>query len=179
MKIIPRKFNFEDIETRVSWINNPSIYLTMYFDVPISIESTLEWYKRIKVDNFRIDFSFISETGELLAMGGFTGIDYKNKNAEFYIMVNPDLQGKGIGKSVSLWMCNYGFSILHLNKIYLYTDDNNIFAYKIYEKAGFTLEGVMRKHKYKNGTFQDRRFYGLLHSEWEKLLWKEMVTDVS
>lgn len=177
MKIIPRKFSFEDIETRVNWINNPSIHSTMYFDVPVSVENTRKWYERIEVNDTRVDYSFMNETGALLAMGGFTGISKEHKNAEFYVMVNPDMHGQGIGKRVCKWMYNYGFSVLNLNKIYLYTNDNNVSAYKIYEKAGFVLEGIMREHKWKNGTFQNRRFYGLLSSEWERLPWKENVTD--
>ncbi|MFV0180250.1 GNAT family N-acetyltransferase [Empedobacter falsenii] len=177
MKIIPSKFAKEDIETRVSWINNPLIHQTMFFDLPASVKNTEKWFdNNIGRDN-RIDFSFKNEGGELIAMGGFTGISEIHKNAEFYIMVNPEMHGQGIGKKVSIWMYNYAFSQLNLHKIYLYTNDDNISAYSIYEKAGFRLEGVLREHKWKNSSFQNRRFYGLLKSEWEVLEWKVEYYD--
>lgn len=177
MLIIPSKFSKEDIETRVEWINNPLINKTMFFDLPASVKNTLRWYENNLGSNSRIDFSFKNEDGKLVAMGGFTGITEIHKNAEFYVMVNPDSHGRGIGKQVSYWMYNYGFSQLNLHKIYLYTNDNNVAAYSIYEKAGFTLEGILREHKWKNGSFQNRRLYGLLKSEWIKLKWKKVISD--
>lgn len=178
MKIISRRFSFEDIDTRVEWINNPSIHSTMYFDLPATIENTRKWFERIKSNDTRVDFTFVSETGGLLAMGGFTGISEEHKHGEFYVMVNPAMHGQGIGKRVSEWMYNYGFSVKNLNKIYLYTNDDNVSAYNIYEKAGFVLEGIMREHKWKEGKFINRRFYGLLHSEWDTVSWKKVLDDV-
>ena len=105
-------------------------------------------------------------------MGGYTAINYDAGHSEFYIMVNPDMHGKGFGSKVSYWMYNYAFLKLHLNKIYLNTNNHNIAAYKIYENAGFSLEGILRQHKLKNGQLLDRRFYGLLRSEWEMQKWK-------
>lgn len=175
MEIISKRFSFHDIPIRVEWINDDRINQTMFFDLPATIENTEKWYNKNIGNKSRIDFSFTDENGNLIAMGGFTSISNEHKTAEFYVMVNPKLQGQGIGKSVSLLMYNYAFSILQLNKIYLYTNDDNIAAYSIYEKAGFSLEGVLREHKWKNGKFQNRRFYGLLKSEWINLPWYKNI----
>jgi|SRR5690554_238438 len=177
MTIIYNKFTKEDIQTRVDWINNPLIHNTMFFDLPATVENTEKWFTNNIGNNNRVDFSFKNEEGELIAMGGFTGIHLEHKNAEFYVMVNPKLHGQGIGKKVSIWMYNYAFSQLDLHKIYLYTNDDNISAYSIYEKVGFKLEGVLREHKWKNGKYQNRRFYGLLKSEWDKIKWKQIIND--
>lgn len=178
MTIKPYRFSEKDIHTRVEWINNPSINESMFFELPASVEKTLQWYKMNIGNKSRIDFTFYSAENLIIAMGGFTGINKEHNNAEFYVMVNPTMHGIGIGKKVSLWMYNYAFSVLDLNKVYLYTNDNNSKAYKIYEKAGFKLEGVLREHKWRNGRFQNRRFYGLLKSEWKTLEWKKKLNDV-
>lgn|SRR5690554_6758558 len=175
MEIIPRRFSEKDISDRVDWINNPVVNRNMYFDLPATVENTIQWFINNVGNKKRIDFTFFDSFGERIAMGGYTSIDSIHCNAEFYVMVNPMMHGKGIGKKVSFWMYNYAFSILNLNKIYLYTNDDNINAYKIYESAGFMLEGVLRDHKWKNGKFQNRRIYGLLKSEWELLDWKEII----
>lgn len=140
----------------------------MFFSLPATVENTLNWFEANAGSKLRVDFSFLDSDNQYLAMGGFTGISAEHSNAEFYVMVNPQLQGQGIGKRVSKWMYNYAFSVLHLNKIYLYTNDDNIAAYKIYENAGFKLEGVLRQHKWKDGSFRNRRFYGLLRVDWEE-----------
>lgn len=177
MQIIPKKISDLDIDTRVEWINDPRINQTMFFDLPATIENTKKWYEANKNNPNRIDFSFYDDEGKIIAMGGLTGINSEHKNSEFYVMVNPTMQGKGIGKQVSYWIYNYGFSILNLHKIFLYTNDDNVAAYSIYEKAGFILEGILREHKWKNNKFQNRRFYGLLQSDWDKQPWKKIIED--
>src|SRR5690606_10376306 len=98
-----------DLQTRVDWINNPKINSSMFFETPASLEKTSNWFLANLRNKNRVDFSFFDETGDLVAMGGFTGIDFVNSHAEFYVMVNPDLQGQGFGKRVSKWMFNYAF----------------------------------------------------------------------
>lgn len=161
-----------DLRIRVNWINNPKINVSMFFEIPASLEKTIHWFSTNVGNNKRVDFSFFDENEELVAMGGFTGIDYINSHAEFYVMVNPELQGKGYGKKVSKWMYNYFFLKYDLNKIFLYTNDSNLRAFKIYEDCNFKLEGVLREHKFKNNQFQNRRLYGLLKEEWLKTDWK-------
>lgn len=177
MEIKAKKFSMEDVPARVAWINNPLINTSMFFELPATIEKTERWCDNIQSNVSRIDFSFQDQDGQYLAMGGFTGMNAEHKNGEFYVMVNPNLQGQGIGKRVSKWMYNYAFSVIGLHKIFLYTNDDNVKAYKIYENSGFMLEGVLREHKWKNGSFQNRRFYGLLRSEWEQLDWKKELDD--
>jgi RimJ/RimL family protein N-acetyltransferase len=108
-----------------------------------------------------------------MAMGGYTHIDSKNSQAEFYVMVNPDSHGKGIGKKVTGWLLNYAFLTFNLNKIFLYTYSHNSKANRIYENYSFKLEGILRQHGFKNGVYCDRRVYGLLKEEWEKAVWRE------
>lgn len=177
MIIKPFRFSNKDVETRVEWINNPLINQSMFFELPASVSKTEQWFKNNIGNKCRIDFTFRNNEDEIIAMGGLTGISPEHKNAEFYIMVNPLMHRKGIGQKVSVWIYNYAFSVLGLNKVFLYTNDNNLAAYKIYEKAGFKLEGILRGHKWKNGAFQNRRFYGLLRKEWNTIEWKKEIKD--
>lgn len=175
----PIKANYfckKDIPIKVSWMNDKRINNHMFFSLPATIKNTETWFELNKENKNRVDFSFTSN-GEFVAMGGFTTINYKAEHSEFYIMVNPDMHGKGIGSKVSYWMYNYAFLELSLNKIYLYTNNENIAAYKMYENAGFSLEGILRQHKSKNDELLDRRFYGLLREEWKNQSWKLKTID--
>lgn len=161
-----------DIPIRVSWINDLRINENMSFELPATIEKTLIWYKKNLNNSSRIDLTVL-EDDTIVSMGGYTTINKVNSNAEFYIMVNPEMFGLGFGSKVSMWLFNYAFVELKLNKIYLYTNENNIAAYKIYEKYGFKREGILREQKYKDGNYINRLFYGLLKSEWEILTWSQ------
>jgi diamine N-acetyltransferase len=146
----------------------------MFFELPATVEKTHNWFNNNIGNESRSDFSFRNREGALVAFGGFTSIDKIHRNAEFYIMVNPEMHGKGIGSKVSRWLFNYAFEKLGLNKIYLYTNNTNERAYQLYEKCSFRLEGLLIKHKFKNGKFEDRRLYGLLREEWFNLEWKNL-----
>ncbi len=173
VKLKAKKFRQTDIKTRVNWINDPRINSTMPFEIPATIEKTTDWYKNNLHNQSRIDFTFIDRQNNIQAMGGYTHIDSKNSQAEFYLMVNPDSHGKGIGKKVTGWLLNYAFLTFNLNKIYLYTYSHNSKANRIYETYNFKLEGILRQHGFKNGVYCDRRIYGLLRDEWKKALWYE------
>ena len=172
MELQIKYFSKEDINARVNLINNTLINSTMFFKLPATIEETTKWFN-CKNNSERIDLTFLNSNNEIVAMGGITNINSIDKNGELYLFVDPSFHGKGIGSKATKWIVNYGFLKLNLNKIYLVTNDDNIAAYKIYENLGFKLEGLLRNHKWKNNRFVDRKFYGLLKSEWENQEYKE------
>ena len=158
----------DDLPQRVEWMNNPLVYTTMHFTPPISLEKTIEWHSKNQNNTSRCDVAFEDENGNLVAMGGLTGIDYSVRKAEFYIFVNPSRQREGIGSQATYLLCKYGFEVLQLHKIYLYTNSTNKGARKTYEKVGFTLEGIHRSEMINNESYEDRLYYGLLATEFDK-----------
>ena len=171
MEIQINKLSIEDLNTRVEWINHPSISGNMYFELPASYEKTLKWFLQLDSRPNRIDLVAKSHT-EILSMFGLTDIDLTNSKAELYIMTNPKFQGMGIGQKATKWLLNYSFSILSLNKIYLYTDTKNLAASNMYNKVGFFQEGILRSDKFKNGVLNDRIVMSMLRKEWEDQSWK-------
>lgn len=160
-----RKIQESDLKTRVAWMNDIAVYPSMGFTPPISLENTIKWYQVNLNNNKRVDCVFVNNQGELLAMAGLTSIDYTSRKAEFYLFVNPNRQRQGIGWKATYLLCKYGFTVLHLNKIYLYTNDTNVGAQKVYEKVGFQLEGRLRDERIANSRYEDRLYYGLLAKE--------------
>lgn len=160
-----RKLTKDDLPERVRWMNSPMVYKTMHFTPPISLENTVDWYKKNQSCTSRCDVVFEDDQGRLIAMGGLTSIDYTVRKAEFYIFVNPSRQKEGIGTTATRILCKYGFEVLNLHKIYLYTNRTNLGAKKTYEKVGFRLEGIHRDELVAEEMYDDRLYYGLLASE--------------
>lgn len=160
-----------DLSTRVEWMNNPAVYTTMHFIPPISLEKTFEWYKKNINNTSRCDVVFEDEDSTLVAMGGLTSIDYTVRKGEFYIFVNPERQREGIGSKATYLLCKYGFEILNLHKIYLYTNASNTGARKTYEKIGFKLEGIHRAEMIIHEDYKDRLYYGLLAEEMDNKIY--------
>ena len=164
--MIIRRLEKGDLETRVEWMNNPLIYSSMHFEVPIMMERTLQWYESNLTNDKRFDVTVL-EDGEIVAFGGFTSINREIGKAETYLFASPFQLHKGIGTRAKKLICEFGFKELGLNKIYFITNEDNYASIRVNEKCGFKLEGRLRKeYLTKNGEFKDRLYYGLLKEEW-------------
>jgi len=163
--MIIRKLEKTDLGERVAWMNRPEVYKTMHFTPPITLENTVTWFEKNKAVSSRCDMAFEDTAGNLVAMGGLTNIDHATRKAEFYIFVNPTRQREGIGTEATKLLCRYGFDVLNLHKIYLFTNNSNFGACRTYEKVGFKLEGVHRDEMISDDKFDNRLYYGLLADE--------------
>ncbi len=161
-----QKLSKDHLQTRYEWLNHPKIFQHMNMQYPISLLETEDWYNRIYNNTSRIDLVFF-EKNDIVAMTGLTSINTVDGLAEFYIMVSPDHQSKGIGSNSTIYTINYAFHNFNIHKIYLYTNNFNEKANSLYEKLGFSIEGVLKKHKFKNGQYIDRCIYGLLKDDWK------------
>lgn len=166
-KMRVEKLSKDHLQTRYEWLNHPRIFQHMNMQYPISLLETEAWYNRIYNNPNRIDLVFF-EDNSIVAMTGLTSISAVDGLAEFYIMVSPNYQSKGIGSKSTIYTINYAFYNFNIHKIYLYTNNFNEKANGLYEKLGFSLEGVLKKHKFKNGHHIDRCIYGLLKDDWKK-----------
>ena len=164
--MIIRRLEKGDLETRVEWMNNPLIYSSMHFEVPILMERTLQWYESNLTNDKRFDVTVL-EDGEIVAFGGFTSINREIGKAETYLFASPFQLHKGIGTRAKKLICEFGFKDLGLNKIYFITNEDNYASIRVNEKCGFKLEGRLRKeYLTKDGEFKDRLYFGLLKEEW-------------
>ncbi|HEY0896898.1 MAG TPA: GNAT family protein [Sphingobacteriaceae bacterium] len=156
----------DDLPSRVDWINDPRVNEFMYFKLPVTLQGTMKWYDKVIRNYDRYDLAFRDENGTPVGMSGITAINASFHNGEFYIFINPEMQGRGAGKAITAWMLEYGFSTLGLAKIYLYVDGDNLHAVRLYESIGFVREGNLRQHRYKNGKYHDKLVFGMLKHEW-------------
>lgn len=117
-----RKLSKKDLGIRVAWMNNPAIYRSMHFAVPIMQNKTIAWFERNQQREDRVDFAFSDGLGgAILAFGGITSIDKETGKGETYIFTNPEAHHHGIGTQAMALLCQYGFERLGLNKLYAYT----------------------------------------------------------
>src|SRR5699024_3083970 len=154
----------EDLIYRVNLLNHDAIAPHINTKELFTIEKTKAWFETVKTNSTRNDFVFINNE-EKVGMGGLTNISKENKNCELYMYMDHSFQGKGLGYKACHALCRYAFEDLDLEKVYLYTFSENIPANKLYEKIGFKLEGMSRKHTFKNGALKDRNFYSILKEE--------------
>lgn len=168
VKITIRKFERTDISKKVDWINNPENNQYLHYDIPISVAGTEKWFDSHINDTNRFD-AVMEADGVPVGTIGLLNIDRNNSKAEYYVAIGDTAyKGKGVAKEASHLILQYGFEELGLNRIYLFTEIDNIAAQKLFEKVGFRREGVSRQDIISHGKYVDRVAYGYLKEDWDK-----------
>lgn len=93
----------------------------------------------------------------------------KHFRAEIGYGISEQFHNKGIMKETMNAVLSYGFEQMDLNRIEAFISAQNIPSLKLVNHFGFTNEGVMRGHYYKNDRFEDSLCFSLLRSEYEAL----------
>ena len=103
-----------------------------------------------------------------IGITGLIDIDFRHLRGQFYITIGEeDYRGKRIPDESIPLVLNYGFNELGLNRIYLYTLNNNERARKVYERNGFIYEGKLRKHYFCVGEYQDLQVMSVLKDDFK------------
>ena len=167
MQILLRKFGKNDIPNKLKWINDPLNNKYLHYDLPLEAEKTEIWFEKNKDRTDRYD-AVIEMDKTAVGLIGLLNIDFKNSKAEYYICLGEQtVKGKGIAKIASLMLLKYAFQDLMLNKVYLYTEKENISAQALFEKIGFSKEGFLKEDLIHNGRKVDRFYYGITKQEYQ------------
>ncbi len=96
------------------------------------------------------------------SVGIFCGTDVYRKSAELGYWLAEDFWGRGIMSAAVTQLCREAFAAFDIVRIYAEPFAHNKGSRRVLEKAGFTLEGIMRQGVYKNGHVADYCMYALL-----------------
>lgn len=110
------------------------------------------------------------DPGRPLCLTTLSGIDWVNRSAELHIMAAPgDARGKGVGSYSLKAMVSHAFGDLGLNRVELDVLESNARARHLYEKLGFSYEGVRRQAVWKPDGYVDLMHMALLREDAEGL----------
>lgn len=169
MLVTIRKFDKSDINNKVKWINDSANNKFLHYDIPIEVSKTEKWYDLNSKRRDRFD-AIIEYNGIPCGITGLLSIDTRNKKAEYYIVMGErSLKGKGIATEATKLILEYSFFELNLNKVYLFTEIDNILAQKLFYKVGFKKEGYLHQDLFHNGKYLDRFVYGITKSDFLKV----------
>nr|WP_202451983.1 GNAT family protein [Streptomyces sp. SID4948] len=105
-------------------------------------------------------------SGELAGEALMWGIDPHNRSAHLGISLLPGFRGRGLAVDVVRVLCGYGFAVRGLHRIQLETLVDNEPMIAAATRAGFSVEGTLRRSAWVYGAFVDRVVLGLLAEEW-------------
>lgn len=171
--ILLRELRLDELDKILNYVNDYEIYssFTDSAPTPKTYEFQKEWllYENKREDVITFAIASIEDDG-FLGTCQLRGIDLFNEVATLSIIIgSKNHSGKGYGKEAVDLLLNYGFNELNLNRIELSVYEDNIKAIKLYEKCGFTKEGVRREHIYRKSTYHNQFIYSILKDEFNEI----------
>ena len=148
----------------VEWRNQS---LSSFFSSsPITLESHLEWYDKVSSDSTQA-FCAIVLGHFCIGSVGLKDIDLVHKRAEYgRLNIAPAYRGQGYGRHSLLALLDLAFGTLDLNRVYGYILANNFPGLAACLSAGFSIEGFLHQHVYKDSVYLDVISVGILADDW-------------
>lgn len=139
----------------VHGLDNDAAVMRYWFEEPYEafVELCDLYDKHIHDQNERR--FIISQAGKNIGLVELIEIDYIHRRAEFQIIICPEHQNKGFSSKATRMALAYAFNTLNMHKIYLVVDNENKKAIHVYEKLGFTTEGLLKEEYYTTGSYRD------------------------
>ena len=78
----------------------------------------------------------------------------------------PDARDRGLGTEAIRTVLQYLFETKGVSRVVIDPEPSNRRAVRAYEKAGFRLDGVIRRHMKIDGRWADAAFMTILDDEW-------------
>lgn len=152
-----RKFQEQDVPNKVKWINDAENNQYLHYELPLLEEKTVEWFRKIEGRADRYDA--VIEYDEVpVGIIGLLGV--QDGRAEYYITIGEkEYKGRGIAKEATELLLQYAFINLKLKEVYLYTEEENIGAQKLFEKCGFEKQYLEKDSAINRGKLVNRYFY--------------------
>jgi RimJ/RimL family protein N-acetyltransferase len=108
----------------------------------------------------------IAFEGRLVGYIQLGRIDPVERHAAIGIVIGEaNLQGKGIGSTAVRILCDFAYTVKGMERVYAECYGFNTRAQRMFERAGFQREGILRKHELHNGVRQDMHIFGMLREE--------------
>ncbi|MGW3264021.1 GNAT family N-acetyltransferase [Streptomyces sp. NPDC001056] len=125
------------------------------------------WYETRGAQDDRLDLAVVElTTGNVVGEAVLNAWDPGNESCGFRICLVPGTYGHGLGTEATRLIVGHGFEELGLHRVSLEVYAFNPRARRVYEKAGFVAEGVLRDALLWEGERVDAVVMSILAPEW-------------
>lgn len=166
MEFLLRKWEKQDAAKIVRYADNPKIAANLRDSFPYPYTVTdARAYVDFCVENEgkRQLCRAIEIAGEPVgSIGVFLQSDVARRSAELGYWLAEPFWGKGIMSDAARQLCGEAFERFDLLRIFAEPFAYNTGSRRVLEKAGFELEGILKKSVVKNGAVHDSCMYALV-----------------
>ncbi|PCL91573.1 GNAT family N-acetyltransferase [Paenibacillus lautus] len=164
-----RKISYSDQDDMYSYCRFPMVSRYTVWDTHQSLDDTkafiefvLNRYDTQKVGPWGIEHK---QAKKLIGSCSFVSWDNRNKRAELGYVLSNEYWNQGYMSEVIRRILEFGFNELGLVRIEARCHLDNIGSARVMEKTGMRFEGVLRRHIWAKGAFQDVKLYSIIKDD--------------
>ncbi len=159
-----RPWRIEDAESLVSYANNSKIAANLRnaFPYPYTINDAKGYIDFCLGMKEELCFAIEVNGKAVGSIGVFIKDDVYCKSAELGYWLGEPFWGKGVMSEAIIRICRLAFSQYDIVRIFAEPFARNMGSRRVLEKAGFELEGTLKKSVFKNGVIEDSLMYAKL-----------------
>jgi RimJ/RimL family protein N-acetyltransferase len=162
----------DDAEVIAGWFKNEEFARTLMGspDILQTKDSLLERIHHTQKSQGMFIFGARTlNTDDLVGLLDIDRIFWHFRTCGISMAISPQQWGKGYGTEALSLLLNFCFYEINMYRVELSVFSYNTAAIRLYEKVGFTKEGVSRAFMERNGQRYDDIHYGMLRDEWAKI----------
>ena len=162
-----RSFRAEDAAEVARHANNRNVWLQLrdYFPHPYSVDDARRFIAFAAGGEPQTAFALTVGDAPVGAIGVTLRDDVERCSAEIGYWLGEQYWGRGIATRSLAGFTPYAFETYGVERLYGIPFANNAASCRVLEKAGYRLEGRMRRSAIKDGTVQDQLLYAILRGE--------------
>lgn len=144
-------------DNRQVWLN-----LRDVFPHPYTLEDAWAWIEFASSQKPECNFAITAAEEAIGGIGLVLGEDVHCRTAELGYWLGEPFWGRGIMSGAIACFTEYCFGNFQLQRIFAVPFATNQASRRVLEKAGYRLEGIMRKSAVKDGRIQDQALYAFV-----------------
>jgi [ribosomal protein S5]-alanine N-acetyltransferase len=158
---IVRPWRLEDAEALAANADSDTVWATVRdrFPHPYTLDVARAWLSATTAAERPVNFA-IEVGGEAAGGIGFMlQSDVDRVSAEIGYWLGDRFWGRGVMSEVVREVTERGFGLYDLSRIFAVPFEHNVASHRVLERAGYSLEGRMRRSAIKLGRIVDQRLY--------------------
>ncbi len=133
--LVLRPLEEGDLPERVRWMNDPRTRAYMRLSDDITLESTAAWFRAKARQHGKHDFVVVDSTTQTIV--GMVGLRARGaRSAESYIIVAPELRGRGLGHRVQRLLLVWAFQSGLYDKVVSSVRRDNTASHRVHARFG-------------------------------------------
>ena len=159
-----REWRADDIPSLVRHANNRNVWINLRdrFPHPYTKADGEAWLALRAKDVAQTQFAIASPGEAIGGIGVELQSDDHRRSAEIGYWLAEPFWNRGIMTLAARAMTEYAFAAFDLVRIYATVADRNPASARVLEKAGYSLEGHLRKSVVKDGKLVDELLYAIV-----------------